>query len=76
MGHEVRKIQEFTYPWRDGSTMVLHTDGLSRRWDFSSYPGLLARHPTLAAGVLYRDFKRERDDATAVVLRDRDRSRP
>jgi hypothetical protein len=35
-----------------------------------AYPGLLARHPALMAGVLFRDFARERDDATALVLRD------
>jgi hypothetical protein len=32
---------------------------------------LLARDPSLVAGVLYRDFTRGRDDATVVVLRDR-----
>ena len=35
-----------------------------------SYPGLLVRHPALLAGVLFRDFARPRDDATAIVVRD------
>ena len=32
-------------------------------------PGLSERHPSVIAGVLYRDFRRERDDASIVVLR-------
>ena len=70
MGQEVRKIQEFTYPWPQDSVLVLHSDGISRRWDLRPAAGLLARHPALIAGVLYRDHKRERDDATVVVARD------
>ena len=42
----------------------------SSRWTTDRYPGLLARHPVLLAGVLFRDFARARDDATVLVLRD------
>ena len=31
------------------------------------YPSLDAHHPTLIAGILYRDFARGRDDATVLV---------
>jgi hypothetical protein len=48
---------------------VLHSDGISSRWNLASMPGLATRSATLIAGVLYRDFGRARDDATAVVLR-------
>ena len=68
-GHEVRKITEFTYPWHAGSLLLLHSDGLATHWSLERYPGLAARHPSLIAGVLYRDFSRGRDDATVVVLR-------
>jgi anti-sigma regulatory factor (Ser/Thr protein kinase) len=69
MGHDARRFQEFTYPWPRGSLFVLHSDGLSARWNLEDYPGLGARHPGLIAGILYRDFGRARDDATVVVLR-------
>jgi anti-sigma regulatory factor (Ser/Thr protein kinase) len=69
MGHDVRRFQEFTYPWPRGGLFVLHSDGISGRWNLDDAPGLSARHPTLIAGVLYRDFGRARDDATVVVLR-------
>jgi anti-sigma regulatory factor (Ser/Thr protein kinase) len=70
LGHEVRRIQEFTYAWPPGAVAVMHSDGLSSRWDLAAYPGLPDRHPMLAAGVLYRDFRRDRDDATVVVVRE------
>jgi anti-sigma regulatory factor (Ser/Thr protein kinase) len=68
-GHEMRKIQEFSYDWAPGALLVLHSDGLSARWELGKYPGLLSRHPSVVAGVLYRDFTRGRDDALVVVVR-------
>jgi anti-sigma regulatory factor (Ser/Thr protein kinase) len=70
VGHEVRKIQEFTYPWSKGGLLVMHSDGLGTQWRLESYPGLSARHPSLIAGVLYRDFNRGRDDVTVLVARE------
>jgi anti-sigma regulatory factor (Ser/Thr protein kinase) len=69
-GHELRKIQEYTYPWDSGSLLVMHSDGLQTQWSFDRYPGLVQRHPSLIAGVLYRDYTRRRDDVTVVVARE------
>jgi hypothetical protein len=69
-GHEVRKIAEFSYRWDPGSLLVMYSDGLSSHWSLDRYPGLLSRHPSVIAGVLYRDFSRGRDDATVVVLQE------
>jgi anti-sigma regulatory factor (Ser/Thr protein kinase)/serine/threonine protein phosphatase PrpC len=68
VGHEMRKVQEFQHPWTPRSKLLLHSDGLSTSWNLDQYPGLLHRHPTLLAGVLYRDHQRGRDDATIVVV--------
>ena len=70
LGHAVRKFQEFRYPWPAGATIVLQSDGLGTRWTFDGYPGLVRRHPLLAAAVLYRDFRRGNDDTTVVVVRE------
>ena len=70
LGHAVRKFQEFRYPWPAGSTIVLQSDGLGTRWTLDGYPGLVRRHPLLAAAVLYRDFRRGNDDTTVVVVRE------
>ncbi len=67
LGHELRKVQEFSYPWGPGALLVMHSDGLSRRWTFDQQPGLTSRDPDLIAAVLYRDFARERDDAAVLV---------
>jgi anti-sigma regulatory factor (Ser/Thr protein kinase) len=68
-GHDARRIQEFTYPWEPDALLVLHSDGLVSRWTLERYPGLACRHPMLTAAVLYRDFRRGRDDTSVVVLR-------
>ncbi len=69
VGHQVRKVQEFVYPWTPQSLLILHSDGLSHRWQLERYAGLTVRHPALIAGVLYRDFQRINDDATVLVGR-------
>ena len=69
-GHDARRIKEFTYPWPRGAMLVMHSDGLTSRWTFDGHPGLASHHPALIAGVLYRDFKRGRDDTSVVVLRE------
>ncbi len=66
-GHSMGRLQEFTYPWTPEALLIMHTDGLNTRWDLGQYVGLAARHPSLIAGVLYRDFSRKRDDATILV---------
>jgi len=69
VGHNVRRIQEFAFPWTTGSLLILHSDGLTTHWSLSDYPGLSQKHPALIAGVLYRDLERGRDDVTVVVVR-------
>ena len=68
-GHIAPRIRAFQYPFRNETTVILHSDGLTPRWDLNDYPGLIAAHPSLIAGILYRDFRRGRDDASIVVVR-------
>lgn len=69
VGHNMRKVQDFTVPWPQGALYIMCSDGISTQWDLSHYPGLIACHPALVAGIIYRDFTRGRDDATIVVAR-------
>lgn len=69
-GHSASRIHEFSYPIPRESVLVMASDGLGTHWDVGAYPGLLTRHPSVIAGVLYRDFSRRRDDVTIVVARD------
>jgi Stage II sporulation protein E (SpoIIE) len=69
LGTGVPRIREFTQPWVHGSVLVMHSDGVKTHWTLDDYPGLGRRHPGLVAGLLYRDFRRERDDVTVMVAR-------
>lgn len=68
LGHEFAKAREWAYPWPAGGLLVLATDGLTTRLGLSAYPGLRRHAPDLVAAVLYRDFRRGRDDATVLVV--------
>ncbi len=70
VGHGIRKIQSFDYPWSEGSLIIMHSDGLATRWDLASYPGIIRSEPGILAGILYRDHQRGRDDVTVVVARE------
>ncbi len=69
VGHEIRRPQEVVVPFPTGALLVIHSDGVSTRWDLGHHPGLAAHHPALLAGVLFRDHGRARDDATVVVVK-------
>lgn len=68
-GHAARRIQEFEYPMRPDGLFLLCSDGIATGFSIDGYPGLAAAHPSLVAGVVFRDFARARDDATALVVR-------
>lgn len=69
VGHQMHNIQEFNSPWNEDSVLVMHSDGLSTRWDLKDFAGIWRRHPSVIASLLYRDFARERDDATVLVAK-------
>jgi hypothetical protein len=69
LGHALKAVKPFTYQTQGETLVVLASDGLSTAWSLDSYPGLRLRHPSLIAGVLYRDFSRRRDDVTVLVAR-------
>ena len=68
-GVQVRKVQEFEYPWPSDGMLVMHSDGLQGRWSLDAHPGAARRHPAVVAALLYRDFSRGRDDVTVAVVR-------
>ena len=69
IGHVARRMRDFSYAITTSTLIVLASDGLATSWDLARYPGLAAHHPALIAGVLWRDFSRDRDDATVFVGR-------
>lgn len=71
VGYEMRKLQEFTYQWPKDGILIMHSDGLASHWRLDNYRGLAAKHSSLIASVLYRDFHRGRDDVTVLVAKER-----
>ncbi|RME80504.1 MAG: serine/threonine protein kinase [Caldilineae bacterium] len=71
VGFQMPRVQEMSTRWPPRGMLIMHSDGVGGRWDPSDYPGLVSRHPTLIAGILYRDHQRVRDDSTVVVVKDR-----
>src|ERR1700728_801371 len=69
VGHQMARVQEFTYPWNADSHLIMHSDGLGSRWDLERYPGIWSKHPSLIATILHRDFSRGRDDVTVLVAK-------
>jgi anti-sigma regulatory factor (Ser/Thr protein kinase) len=74
LGQNVTSFQEFTHPWPDQGLVILHSDGLSTSWQLEPYPGLTRKHPSLIAGILYRDFASRQDDVVVLVGRERGES--
>ena len=68
LGMHRRPMQQLDYKIATGAMLVMHSDGLSARWNLKQHPALLQSHPAIIAAVLYRDHARERDDATVVVV--------
>ena len=60
-------------PLPEDAALVLWTDGLTSRLELSSRADLRRQDPAVVAATLHREHSRERDDATVVVVRGRDR---
>jgi anti-sigma regulatory factor (Ser/Thr protein kinase) len=71
LGVQQSRTRQFTYDWPADSLVVMHSDGLSARWDLAAHPRLFTQHAGVIAAVLYREAARKRDDATVVVVRRR-----
>ncbi|WGS55297.1 ATP-binding protein/SpoIIE family protein phosphatase (plasmid) [Paraburkholderia sp. D15] len=69
VGYNMRTVRQREAPWTKGGVFIATTDGLSTRWNLSRHPGLVQRHPSLIASVLHRDFARDADDATIIVVK-------
>jgi anti-sigma regulatory factor (Ser/Thr protein kinase) len=68
-GHQARTIRQFEYTAPPGAVIVLHSDGISNRWEPGALPGLNARDPLVIAATLLAEAGTRRDDAGLLVLR-------
>lgn len=68
-GHQARTVREFRSELPRGATVVLHSDGLTDKWDLTRYAGLRSRDPAVIAATLLRDAGIRHDDASVLVVK-------
>ncbi len=68
-GHQARTIRQFDYDAAPGAAIILHSDGISNRWEPRLLPGLNARDPLVVAAALLAEAGTRRDDAGVLVLK-------
>jgi anti-sigma regulatory factor (Ser/Thr protein kinase) len=69
VGHNARAFRDLRVPLPAGARVVLHSDGLTSKWDLATYPGLRVHDPHLIAATLMRDAAIHHDDASVVVAK-------
>ena len=70
VGHQLPKLRSYEVPLPAGASLVLHSDGLTERWNPSAMPGLFGWSATVIAAHLLREAGVRRDDAGVVVVKD------
>jgi len=68
-GHQARTIRQFEYQVPPGAAVVLHSDGITSRWEAAALPGVADKDPLLIAAVLLAEAGIHRDDAGVLVLK-------
>jgi anti-sigma regulatory factor (Ser/Thr protein kinase) len=68
-GHQARAIRQFEYEAPPGAAVILHSDGISSRWEAAALPGVEGKDPLLIAAVLLAEAGIHRDDAGILVLK-------
>jgi hypothetical protein len=69
LGQQRHQIRAFDYPVSDDGLVILHSDGVTDRWDLDRYAGLIDHTPLVVAAMLLRDGAKPRDDAAVMVAR-------
>src|SRR2546423_1752934 len=69
VGYREPPLRPFEHPLPDDSVVVLHSDGVSRRWDADDLEQLVYETPLVIAAMLLRDAGIRHDDACVLVGR-------
>lgn len=69
LGHQVRRVQQFEYPYTPGDLLLMQSDGLTTQSKKGLPTSLLSQHPMVIAPFIFSEQLRGRDDATLLVTR-------
>jgi hypothetical protein len=71
VGVDEARVVSQSHEWNSDWLLVLHTDGLSERWQWDQFQGLEYRPADIIAQKLLRELKPRDDDATVLVVKGR-----
>lgn len=69
VGHQMPTLRVVQQSLPRNSAVIMHSDGLTERWQAAGLPGFLERSPLVAAAQLLREAGVRRDDAGVVVAK-------
>lgn len=69
VGHQMPTLRTVRLDLPPEGAVVMHSDGLTERWQASDMPGFLDHTPLVAAAQLLREAGVRRDDAGVVVAK-------
>lgn len=69
LGHQLRRVQQFSYPYNRRDLLLMHSDGLTTQPKYGIPSALLVQSPNVIAPFLFSEQLRGRDDATLMVTR-------
>lgn len=69
LGHQLRRVQEFSYPYKRRDLLLMHSDGLTTQPKLGTPASLLLQPPNVIAPFLFSEQLRGRADATLLVNR-------
>lgn len=67
VGYQARRFQELRYPLAPDAVVVMHSDGVSNRWDLTGHPGVTHHAALVIAATVLRDAGLRRDDSCVLV---------
>ena len=68
VGHVMSsRVHDHELPWERGNLLILHSDGITSRWDLTRYHQVQKSDPAILAASLYRDYSRGNDDTTIII---------
>lgn len=69
VGHSVPGvINNHVLQCNKSDLFIIHSDGLTSRWDIAKYPNITKHDRSIIAAALYKDFNRKTDDVTIAVI--------
>ena len=68
VGHNLPRVRELQQAVDPTAALVLHSDGLTEKWNVDQLPDVFGKGPTVLAAAVMREAAIHRDDAGVLAL--------